>query len=188
MGTRMVSAYQSLPDGSALLWERRLPVEATSAVWQLLWDEILGGGFNEKLVPAISAIFLLCWKLRGRLELGLLLSASLPSSPALASFETFSPPFVGVRLQPHYSSTFHSPGFSWYESQAIWAGFCLTSFQTAPCQLSSSSQAVQSAQLLLQTGKHKHGLTSGTKWCLVVPLPCSLPLLSHRLVAGRPSG
>lgn len=36
MGTRMVSAYQSLPDGSALLRERRLPVEATSAVWQLL--------------------------------------------------------------------------------------------------------------------------------------------------------
>lgn len=40
-GDRMVSAFQTLPDGSALLRERCLSAKDTSAVWQLLQNEIL---------------------------------------------------------------------------------------------------------------------------------------------------
>lgn len=57
----MVSAFQTLPGGS-VCWGSDAPAKVTSAVWQLLQDEILGGrnGFNESLVPLISANFLLC--------------------------------------------------------------------------------------------------------------------------------
>lgn len=57
----MVSAFQTLPGGSAC-WGSDVPVKVTSAVWLLLQHEILGewNGFNESLVPLISANFLLC--------------------------------------------------------------------------------------------------------------------------------
>lgn len=139
--------------------------------------------FNKKLVPIISANFLLrgnewcAWSL-------VCSSVSLPSSPALASFKILCPSSVGLRLQPCYSNAFHGLGFSWYESQAIRAHFCLTSSQTARCQLSSSSQAVQSAQLLLQTIKHKHGLKYQIQNGACFFFPCLLSLLSNWLVAG----
>lgn len=117
------------------------------------------------------------------LELGLLSCFPSPS-PALASFKTLCPSPVGLRLQPCYSNAFHGLGFSWYESQAIWARFCLTTSQTARCQLSSSSQAVQSAQLLLQMIKYKHGLKYQIQNGDCFFFPCLLSLLSNWLVAG----
>lgn len=43
MESGMVSAFQTLPGGSAC-WGSDVPVKVTSAVWQLLQHEILGGG------------------------------------------------------------------------------------------------------------------------------------------------
>lgn len=43
MESGLVSAFQTLSGGSAC-WGTDVPVKVTSAVWQLLQHEILGGG------------------------------------------------------------------------------------------------------------------------------------------------